>query len=80
MAARAPDGLGPLAAAIETDPDGIEARILDLGGNPPSLGDLGADRSKLPQALESMLMRPELAFTPEPPTREELEQLIQQAW
>jgi alcohol dehydrogenase class IV len=80
MAPQAPDGLAPLATALGTTPDAIEARILELGGNPPGLGTLGADRSKLPQALESMLLRPELAFTPEPPTRDELEQLIDQSW
>jgi alcohol dehydrogenase class IV len=80
MVPRAPDGLEPLAAAIETSPDNVEARLLELGGNPPSLGDQGADRSKLPQALESMLMRPELAFTPEPPTRADLEQLVERSW
>jgi alcohol dehydrogenase class IV len=80
MTSRAPDGLTPLATALGTEPDAIEARILELGGNPPGLGTLGADRSKLPQALESMLLRPELAFTPDPPTRNELEQLIDQAW
>lgn len=80
MVPRAPDNLRPLAAALETDPDHIEARLLQLGGDPPGLGELGADRSKLPQALESMLMRPELAFTPEPPTRADLEQLIDSAW
>lgn len=80
MTPRAPDGLEPLATALGTTPGEIEARILQLGGNPPGLGQLGADRSKLPQALESILMRPELAFTPEPPTRDDLEQLIEQAW
>ncbi len=80
MAPRAPDGLEPLATALNTTPGEIEARILQLGGDPPGLGELGADRSSLPQALESMLMRPELAFTPEPPTRDDLEQLIEQAW
>jgi alcohol dehydrogenase class IV len=80
MVPRAPDNLKPLAAAIETDPDQIEARILQLGGNPPGLGQIGADKSKLPQALESILLRPELAFTPEPPTRDELNQLIEAAW
>lgn len=80
MAPRAPDGLQPLATAIGTTPGRIEARILELGGNPPGLNDQGADRSKLPEALESMLMRPELAFTPEPPTRDDLEQLIERAW
>lgn len=80
MAPRAPDGLEPLATAIGTTPDDIEARILQLGGNPPGLGDQGADRAKLPQAIEAMLQRPELAFTPEAPTRPELEALIDQAW
>ncbi len=80
LAPRAPDNLEPLAAAIGASPQDIEARLLGLGGNPPGLGDLGADPSKLPEALDSMLMRPELAFTPEPPTCDELEQLIDQAW
>ena len=80
MVGRTPDNLQPLATAIGTTPDGIEDRILDLAGNPPGLGDLGADKSKLPQALESMLLRPELAFAPGPPTGDELEQLIDQAW
>lgn len=80
MAPRAPDGLVPLATALGTEPDAIEARILELGGNPPGLGDQGADRSKLPEALDSMLMRPELAFTPEPPTQSDLEVLVESAW
>lgn len=80
MVPRAPDHLVPLAEALGTDSEGIEARILQLGGNPPGLGELGADRSKLDQALDSMLVRPELAFTPEPPSRNDLEQLIESAW
>jgi maleylacetate reductase len=80
MAPRAPDGLLPLATALETDPDNIEARVLRLGGEPPGLGEIGADRDKLDQALDSMLLRPELAFTPEPPGRDELQQLIESAW
>lgn len=80
MASRAPDGLEPLATAIGTSPDRIESRILELGGNPSGLGDQGADRTKLPEALDAMLLRPELAFTPEPPTRDELESLIEDAW
>jgi alcohol dehydrogenase class IV len=77
---RAPDGLEPLAAAIGSDPSQIESRLLELGGNPAGLGDQGADRAKLPTALDAMLLRPELAFTPEPPTRSDLEQLINDAW
>jgi len=80
MAPRAPDNLTELCEALATDPAEVEPRILELGGNPPGLGALGADRSKLDQAIDSMLLRPELAFTPEPPTRDELEELIEQAW
>jgi alcohol dehydrogenase class IV len=80
VAPRAPDQLSPLAEAIGTDPQDIESRILELGGDPSGLGQLGADRSKLDQAVESMLVRPELAFTPEPPSRDDLEQLIERSW
>jgi len=80
LVARAPDRLADLAAAIATDPEDVEARVLELGGNPPGLGALGADRAQLDSALDSMIARPELAFTPEPPDRAELEQLIESAW
>jgi alcohol dehydrogenase class IV len=80
IAPRAPDQLALLADSIGTDPSNIEVRILELGGNPSGLGKLDADRSKLDQALDLMLVRPELAFTPEPPTRGDLEELIERAW
>lgn len=80
MAPRAPDQLSSLADAIGTTPQDIEPRLLHLGDSPASLAELGTDRSKLDQALDSMLLRPELAFTPEPPTRSDLEQLVESAW
>ena len=80
MAPRAPDQLQQLAAAIGTTPESLEPRILELGGNPPGLGELGADRSKLPEAIEAMLQRPELGFTPGAPTKADLEDLIERAW
>lgn len=80
MTPRAPDGLEPLATAIGTAPDQIEARLLELGGNPPGLGAQGADQAKLPEAIEAMLLRPELAFTPGPPTKSDLEALVEAAW
>ncbi len=76
---RAPDQLASLAEALGADPTNVEARILELG-EPTGLGDLGADKSKLDQALDSMLLRPELAFTPEPPTRDDLAQLVEASW
>jgi alcohol dehydrogenase class IV len=80
MAPRAPDEIGALSTAIGTSPDQIESRILQLGGNPPGLGQLGADHSKLSEAIDAIMLRSELAFTPEPPTRSELLRLIEQAW
>jgi len=80
MASRVADELEPLASAIGAGAERIEARLIALGGDPPGLGDLGADRSKLPEAIESMLLRPELAFTPGPPTRDELHSLVAAAW
>jgi len=80
MADGAPDGLEPLATAVGVVPDAIEPRLLELGGNPPGLGDQGADPNKLPEAIDAMLLRPELAFSPAPPTRDDLEQLIDRAW
>jgi maleylacetate reductase len=80
MAPRAPDQLTKLASAIGADLSEIEPRILQLGGNPAGLGDLGADQSKLDEALDAMLARPELAFAPDPPSREDLERLVESAW
>lgn len=80
MASRAPDQMAAFAAALDTDPAGLESRILDLGGDPPGLGRLGADRSKLDEAIEAMLQRPELGHAPQPPDRVELEELIESAW
>lgn len=80
MTSRAPDQLTQLAEAIETDLSEIEARLLELGGGPAGLGELGADRPLVDQALDVMLQRPELAFTPEPPTRDDLRELIERSW
>jgi alcohol dehydrogenase class IV len=80
MAPRAPAAIDALAAAIGTEPDRIEGRILDLGGHPSGLGSVGADRGRLDQAVEAILERPELGFTPGAPSPEELRVLIERAW
>lgn len=80
MAPRAPTEIGALAVALATGVGEIEARILELGGNPPGLGAAGADRAKLEEALDAILARPELAFAPDSPTRGELAELIDRAW
>jgi alcohol dehydrogenase class IV len=80
MAPRAPEEIASLASAIGTEPERIEERILDLGGRPPGLGSVGADRGRLDEAVGAILERPELAFTPGVPSREELTALIDRAW
>jgi alcohol dehydrogenase class IV len=80
LVGRIPDRFADLAAALETDPIDVEARVLQLGGDPPGLGAAGAERSRLDAALDSMLLRPELAFAPDPPSREELADLVERAW
>ncbi len=80
MEPRAPDEIAALAAAISTEPDRIEERILELGGDPPGLGSVGAERGRLEQAVEAILARPELAFTPGAPDRGQLTALIERAW
>jgi alcohol dehydrogenase class IV len=81
LVARTPDRLADLAAAIETDPEDIEPRVLQLGGNPAGLEAIGTDRTKLDQALDSMLLRPELAFVPGPSlTKGDLAELLDAAW
>lgn len=78
---REPGSFSGFAAAIGAGLDDVEARILDLGGDPPGLGAAGADRGRLDEAVEAMLQRPELAFTPgAPPTREELVELVERSW
>lgn len=80
MRDRAPGEIAALAAAIGTERSGISRRILELGGDPAGLGAIGADRSRLEEALEAIEARPELRFTPSPPGRQELWELIEAAW
>jgi len=80
MEPRAPDAIAALAEAIGCEPGTIEVRLLELGGNPFSLGESGADRSKPDEAIEAMLQRTEIAFNPQPPTRAELAEMIERAW
>ncbi len=81
LAPRAPELFEALAAAIGTDAGGLEARLLELGGEPAGLGALGADRSRLGEAVETILARPELGAVPGPPiTAADLAELIERAW
>jgi alcohol dehydrogenase class IV len=81
LAARAPDRLAPLATALGVELDGLEARVLRLGGDPAGLGALGAERSRLDRALAAMLARSELGFVPGPAlTEADLAELIERSW
>lgn len=80
MAPRAPEQIAALRKALGTEPDHLAARIQDLGGNPPGLAAVGADHTRLGEAIEAMLARPELGFGPEPPDRDELLKLVEAAW
>jgi alcohol dehydrogenase class IV len=79
MRERAPEQIGALAAALRSDPEALPGRIAELGRR-RSLGELGADRARLEEALDSIEARPELAFTPDPPDREQLRALVEAAW
>jgi len=81
LAKRAPEPFASFAEAIGTDRKGLEPRILELGGNPPGLGEIGADYAHLDSAIEAMLQRPELTSVPGPPlTKGDLAELIDHAW
>lgn len=79
LAERAPGPYERLAEALRTERDGLQARIEELG-QPAPLGKFG-DESKLDDALEAMLQRPELQRVPGAPvTREDLAELVRKAW
>jgi maleylacetate reductase len=81
LAPRVPRLFDQLAAAIGCMRDGLEPRLLELGGAPVGLGALGADHSRLGEALATILERPELRAVPGPAiTGEDLAQLIDRAW
>jgi alcohol dehydrogenase class IV len=81
LASRAPTPIAAFAERIGTDLAGLAPRILALAGNPPGLSAAGADSSKLDEAIEAMLHRPELAFVPGPSlTKDDLAELLETAW
>jgi alcohol dehydrogenase class IV len=77
---RAPDAIAALADSLGTTPAEIGPRIEDLGGGRRRLSDLGADESRLDDALDAILARGELGMTPDPPGRDELEGIVRAAW
>ncbi len=80
MRNRAPEEIRALAASLGTDPGKIQSRIQALGGGRRRLRDLDPDPARRGMALDAILSRPELANTPKPPDREELQALLERAW
>jgi alcohol dehydrogenase class IV len=79
LAERAPEPYERLAGALGIERGRLAERVSELG-QPRRLGEVGGDESKLDEAIEAMLRRPELANVPGPPCVEDLERLVQQAW
>jgi alcohol dehydrogenase class IV len=79
LAERAPEPYEGLAAALGTDRAELPRRIEELG-QPKRLGTLGGDESRLDEALDAMLQRPELQRVPGPPSLNDLSDLVRAAW
>ena len=80
LAQRAPEPYERLAVALGTERGGLQSRVEDLG-RPRPLGDVGGSDSKLDEALDAMLKRPDLKRVPGAPvTREDLAELVRAAW
>jgi len=79
LAEQAPGPYERLADALGTDRAGLAQRIEGLGC-PPRLGEVGGDASKLDEAIEAMLRRPELQRVPCPPDASGLRGLVKHAW
>lgn len=80
MRDRAPEQLGQLATALQTDPDHLRDRIADLAGH-RRLGELGADRNRLDEVVDVAMARPELErMTPGQITRADLTAILEAAW
>jgi alcohol dehydrogenase class IV len=76
---RAPEAYDGLAAALGTDLAKLPRRIEELG-QPRRLGALGGDESRLDEALEAMLQRPELQRVPGPlPSQDDLANIVRSA-
>lgn len=79
LADRAPEPYERLASALGTNQGELAARVTELG-RPKRLGDLGGDESRLDEAIEAVLERPELQNVPGSTSAEDLSHLVHQAW
>jgi alcohol dehydrogenase class IV len=79
LAERVSEPYERLAVALGTNRTGLGERIEELG-RPLRLSEVGGDATKLDEALEAMLQRPELERVPRSPSREDLAELVGKAW
>lgn len=79
LAERAPEAYEWLAVSLGTDLDHLARRVEELG-RPRALGELGGDASRIDEAIEAMLKRPELGRVPGSPDEAELRGLVERAW
>jgi len=79
LAERVPESFEGLATSLGTELAGLPRRIEELG-QPRRLSTLGGDESRLDEALQSMLQRPELQRVPGPPFPQDLSNIVQAAW
>jgi maleylacetate reductase len=79
MREREPAAMAALAEALGTDLDGLPDRLTELGGGPRRLGVLGPDRAGLDAALDTIHKRLQGAMR-NPLSRDELAELVQNAW
>jgi alcohol dehydrogenase class IV len=81
MRRRAGRQMTALARALGTKQEGLFDRLVELGGGPRRLSELGdADRAQRDEAVKAIVARAELQMTPEPPDEQEIRELIERAW
>lgn len=81
MRTRAPEQIEVLSRALGTSPKRIGERIALLAGGRRGLAELGADRDRIGDVLDTATARPELfAMTPGELTREQLRKILVAAW
>jgi alcohol dehydrogenase class IV len=84
MVRRADEPLSRLAEALgdpSGDPDAAPGLVRELAARAEvdGLGSLGMERAHISDVLDQVMERPQLQNTPSPPSREELEQLLEAA-
>jgi alcohol dehydrogenase class IV len=79
MRGRAPEAVGAFAEAVGVPVDRVAAQVAELGGS-RSLHELGVDPDALGTIADAAVDRPELRGMTPPPDRDELVNLLRQAY